>query len=145
MPLCQLLIVNWSCPRCASLVNHAIQKTNNMDVVKQQFAVLWSIKLAPKQMYTTLQTIPMKTPSALLSSNSMVLLKPLEIKMSVVAPNISTKLVLVLPVASMVRVMMNPLAKWSGSRFQSSGSWVHIPSSGPVCHVLVNPNPYGTG
>jgi len=26
-----------------------------------------------------------------------------------------------------------PLAKWSGSRFQSSGSWIHNPPSGPVC------------
>jgi hypothetical protein len=25
-----------------------------------------------------------------------------------------------------------PLAKWLGSRFQSSGLWVHIPPSGPV-------------
>jgi hypothetical protein len=33
-------------------------------------------------------------------------LKTLEIKVSVVAPNTSTKLVLVLPVASLVRVMM---------------------------------------
>jgi uncharacterized protein YeaO (DUF488 family) len=26
-----------------------------------------------------------------------------------------------------------PLAEWLGSRIQSSGLWVHIPPSGPVC------------
>jgi hypothetical protein len=28
---------------------------------------------------------------------------------------------------------MHQLAEWLGLQFQSSGSWVHIPPSGPVC------------
>jgi hypothetical protein len=47
-----------------------------------------------------------QSPSALLSSNSTVVLNSLEKEVSLVAPNISTKLVLVLPVTSLVRVMM---------------------------------------
>jgi len=38
-----------------------------------------------------------------------------------------------------------PLAKWSGLRFQSSGSWVHVPPSGPVCTYWLIPIPKGQG
>jgi len=41
----------------------------------------------------------------------MFFLKTLKIKVSVVAPNTSTRLVLVLPVASLVRLMMKALSE----------------------------------
>jgi hypothetical protein len=112
MPCCKLFVHHRASAWSASF-DFAVQKSNNTDVVKQQFAVLWSIKLVLnglckfwEQMDQCCGQLPCKIPSALLSSISRVCKYTLEMKVSVMMPNASIKLILVLPVASLVIVMM---------------------------------------